>query len=194
MTESPEYRVIKKEGVIELRQYQGYIKAEVELEARSMQMAVYKGFNILAGYIFGGNTQAEKINMTSPVVAAQSEKIAMTKPVLASGKGTYTVAFIMPAGYSLETLPNPKDKAIRFVSIPPHQAAAIRTTGYFIEGKIKKAKQNLLEWVMKQGLQTEGDFTSAGYDPPWVPWFMKRNEVMIRIKTEDASGDGTNKI
>ncbi len=182
MTETPDYSVIRKENNIELRLYPAYIKAEVAITDTSHQKAVFKGFNILADYIFGNNIKAEKIAMTTPVQVSQSQKIAMTKPVTISGDGNYRVAFIMPSEFTRDTLPIPKNDAIQFTSVPPHTMAAIRYSGYFQGERISKAKQHLSKWLEKEGLETEGDFIVAGYNPPWVPGFLARNEVMIVIK------------
>jgi effector-binding domain-containing protein len=182
MTETPNYSVIRKEKDIELRQYPAHIKAEVDITETTYKKALYKGFNVLAGYIFGNNIKAEKIAMTTPVQVSQSQKIAMTKPVTITGDGNYTMAFIMPSEYTLETLPIPKEDGIRFTSIPQHTMAAIRFSGFFQEAKIKKSKQRLREWIEKEELETEGDVIVAGYNPPWVPGFLARNEVMIMIK------------
>lgn len=187
MTETPDYTVIKKNGNLELRQYAGYIKAEVSVSGTDYKSAAEKGFNILAGYIFGNNVSRQKISMTAPVSASKSEKIAMTVPVTVSGADSYTVAFVMPSEYSLETLPVPKDERVRFIPLPSHRAAAVRFPGYFNTEKIRLNKERLGLWVEELGLETEGDFLVAGYNPPWVPGFLGRNEVMIRIKT---AGDG----
>lgn len=128
----------------------------------------------------------EKTAMTSPVQVSQSQKIAMTKPVTIHGDGNYTVAFIMPLGFTQDTLPIPKNDAIQFTSMPPHTMAAIRYSGYFQGERISKAKQRLGLWLEKEGLETEGDFIVAGYNPPWVPGFLARNEVMIVIKTVEG--------
>ena len=40
-----------------------------------------KGFQAIAGYIFGGNRSKTSIAMTAPVAQAKAEKIAMTAPV-----------------------------------------------------------------------------------------------------------------
>lgn len=186
MTETPSYSVIRKEKEFELREYPAYIKAEVDVTETSFKRAIYKGFNFLAGYIFGNNIKTEKIAMTTPVQVSESQKIAMTTPVTISGDGSYTMAFIMPAEYSLETLPVPKDSAIRLTSVPKHRMAVIRFNGFFPEARIRKGKQQLREWVEKEGLKTEGDFIVAGYNPPWVPGFLARNEVMIMVKSGDA--------
>ena len=103
MTETPKYDVTKQQDDMELRRYPGYIQAEVRVDGRDYRHAVERGFNILAGYIFGNNTASQKVAMTTPVKVNQSRKIAMTTPVTVTGESSFTVAFIMPAEYTLET-------------------------------------------------------------------------------------------
>ena len=182
MTETPKYSVIKKHKNMELRQYAGYIQAEVSISENDYKSAVYKGFNSLAGYIFGGNISRQKVEMTAPVQVSHSEKIPMTAPVIVTGAGIFTVAFIMPSAYTLESLPVPQDKNIHFVTVPAQQMAAIRFSGFFQQSEIQKQKERLSQWLEREKLETEGDFTIAGYDPPWIPWFLARNEVLIKIK------------
>jgi hypothetical protein len=107
----------------------------------------------------------------------------MTKPVTIRGNGNYTVAFIMPSEFTLDTLPIPKNDAVQFTGVPPQTMAVVHYSGYFQGTKINKAKQRLKTWLEKEGLETEDDFIVAGYNPPWVPWFLTRNEVMIVIKS-----------
>ena len=182
MTETPKYSVIKKQKEIELRQYAGYIQAEVSIVEKNYKAAIEKGFGVLAGYIFGNNISRQKIEMTTPVQVSQSQKIAMTTPVTVTGNDRFTVAFVMPSDYNLDTLPLPKDNNIHFNPRPIHQMAAIRFSGYFQKDSIDKNKKRLSQWLKEEGLETEGDFVVAGYNPPWVPGFLARNEVLIKVK------------
>jgi hypothetical protein len=186
MAETPKYSVSKKQNEIEIRQYPGYIQAEVTVDEKNYKSAIEKGFSVLAGYIFGNNISRQKIEMTKPVQASQSEKIAMTTPVTIIGESNFTVAFIMPAEYTLETLPQPKDNRVHFTQLPARSMAAIRFSGFFRQAAIQKNKQRLSHWLEEQRLETEGDFIVAGYNPPWVPGFLARNEVLIQIKSADA--------
>ena len=182
MAETPKYSIIRKHNEIEIRQYPAYLQAEVVVDEKQYQTAIEKGFDVLAGYIFGNNVSKQKIEMTSPVQASQSEKIAMTTPVTVTGESSFTVAFIMPSAYTLETLPQPKDSRVHFKLIPARSLAAILFSGFFRQDTIQKNKQRLSHWLQEQGIETEGDFIVAGYNPPWVPGFLARNEVMIQIK------------
>ena len=184
MTETPKYSVIKKQNEIEIRRYSAYIQAEVVIDEKQYQSAIAKGFNVLAGYIFGNNVSKQKIDMTTPVQTSQSEKIAMTTPVTVTGESSFTVAFIMPSAYTLETLPQPRDSRIHLRLIAARSLAAIRFSGFFRQDTIHKHKQRLSQWLEERGIETEGDFIVAGYNPPWVPGFLARNEVLIQVKTE----------
>jgi hypothetical protein len=183
MAESPKYTVIRKQKELEIRQYSGYIQAEVRVADKNYRSAIERGFSPLAGYIFGNNISRQKIEMTTPVQVSQSQKIAMTTPVTVSGSNDFTVAFVMPSEYSMESLPLPKDDNIHFNQVPAHRMAVVRFSGYFNKESIEKHKLMLREWVEELELETEGDFIVAGYNPPWVPGFLARNEVMIRIKS-----------
>lgn len=128
-------------------------------------------FCVLAGNIFGNNVSKQKIEMTTPVQASRSEKIAMTTPVTVTGASSFTVAFIMPSAYTLETLPQPKDSRVRFKLLPARTMAAIRFSGLFQQDMILKKKQLLGDWLQEQGIVTEGDYIMAGYNPPWCQGF-----------------------
>jgi len=182
MTDTPNYSVIRKDGTIELRQYPAYIKAEVEIKDSSYREAIYKGFRVLADYIYGNNLGNKNIEMTSPVQVSEGEKIAMTKPVTISGDGTYSVAFIMPSEYTMATLPQPKNPAISLSKVEPKIMASISFSGFYRAGQVEQAKERLKVWLDKSKIESEGAFIAAGYNPPWVPWFLTRNEVMIPVK------------
>ena len=74
MTETPKYSVINKNKEIEIRQYSGYIQAEVDVVDRDYKSAAEKGFSVLASFIFGNNISKQKIEMTAPVQAYQIRK------------------------------------------------------------------------------------------------------------------------
>lgn len=199
MVEKPDYKVVKKEGRVELREYPGCIVARTDVKSDSFKDAANEGFGILADFIFGNNRsrskiamtapvgierKSEKISMTAPVtIERKSEKISMTAPVSIESKksGSYSVSFIMPKKYTLETLPEPNNKSVEIKKLPAQRVAAIRFSGFFNEKKVEAKTKELLAWMKKEGLVAKGDITAAGYDPPWIPWFLARNEVMIRV-------------
>ena len=68
MLETPNYRVIKKSGSYEVREYEPMIIART-LVRSDYKEATYTGFRRIANYIFGGNEKNMEIAMTAPVLS-----------------------------------------------------------------------------------------------------------------------------
>jgi hypothetical protein len=107
----------------------------------------------------------------------------MTVPVTAemAGEVVYTVAFIMTGRYTLDTLPKPDNKDIRFREVPDHNVAVLRFSGHSHEPKIKEMSQKLKEWLSAHGLTPKSNIRLARYDPPWIPRFIRHKEVMVDV-------------
>ena len=135
--EQPKYQVVESSGNIEIRDYASMIVAEAEV-AGDRRDAIGKGFRIIADYIFGNNTSAQKVPMTAPVTQQGSEKIAMTAPVTQQGDGNiWRVRFVMPSNYTMETLPKPNNPAVKLKEIGAKHYAAIRFSGMADEDSLK---------------------------------------------------------
>ena len=181
--EQPKYTVIEKKGDFELRYYKSHIVAETFVEG-DFDEAGNRGFQRLAGYIFGKNRTAQKISMTAPVsLEVVSEKIAMTAPVSQQSKdGMWRITFLMPAEYILETLPAPLDSNVMLQEVPGALMAAMKYSGTWSQGRYEKKKAHLETLIRERALQIVGEPIFARYDPPFKPWFLRRNEVLIPVK------------
>jgi effector-binding domain-containing protein len=186
-TPEPSWSSVKKEGNIEIRSYDPMIVAETTTTGKRSE-AINDGFRILAGYIFGGNAGQKSIEMTAPVTqqsgTPEGEKIAMTAPAIQEAgnkQNEWKVRFVMPAKYSLISLPQPNDERIKFIEVPAYRAVVIRFSGFNTDNNLAARKAELMEWIKDNKIKTEGDPIYAFYNPPWTPPFMKRNEVMVKI-------------
>lgn len=180
--ETPAYRVELQDGSIEVRSYGREIVAEVTV-AGDRRTAINRGFRILAGYIFGGNTAADKIAMTTPVAQfAQSRTLAITSPVSQpDGNVAWTVRFMMPAEYTLETLPKPRDGSIRFRRTGPDRQVVLRFSGAPSEATLAERVAELRSAAEARGLRLGGTPIFYFYDSPFtLPW-NRRNEVAFRL-------------
>ena len=182
-TEEPPFTVKSAHGEFEVRDYPALVAAEVTVTG-GRKDASSKGFRLLAGYIFGGNTRKQSIAMTAPVTqaAAKSEKIAMTAPALQTGgNGSWVIRFIMPRGSTLETLPRPNNPKVQLVAVPPARMAVVKFSGLARQDDVDAKTAALTRFVMAQHLHANGAPSLAQYDPPWTLWFLRRNEVMIPV-------------
>lgn len=181
--EEPQYKIIAKEGDFELRDYAPYIVAEVITEGER-DSAVSAGFRILAGYIFGGNTSQSKIAMTAPVTQSKGETIEMTAPVTQTGSGSsWVIRFMMPQAYTMSSLPKPDDERIALKQIKSRRVAVLKFSGLWTEGNLNARREELAAMIKKKSLKPKGEANYAFYDPPWKPFFWRRNEVMQEIES-----------
>jgi hypothetical protein len=186
--EQADYTVVKTMNGYEIREYASHIVAQTTVQG-SYGESMSNGFRIVAGYIFGGNTKKESIAMTAPVVAQKgegaqaSERIAMTAPVVATAEGdSHVISFGMPRSYTLETLPKPNDPRVKIVMIPAKKYAVVRFSWYRSDARVKSMQEKLLSALARDGIVAEGSTAYAGYNAPWTPPWMTRNEVFVEVK------------
>lgn len=181
--EQAKYTVLDQQGDFELRDYQPQVLAEVVVEA-DVEEAGNKAFRKLFRYISGKNRTQAKIDMTAPVSQeARGEKIAMTAPVSqVPAEEGWAVSFMMPSSYALNTLPAPNDPDVALREVPARRMAAVRYSGTWGEKGYRKHIRELTSWMERTGIEADGDPVWARYDPPFKPWFMRRNEVMIPVR------------
>lgn len=182
--EQPKFKIIEKDGKIELREYDSYVVATVKVNAKSHGSAGSQGFSSLADYIFGNNKSRKQMAMTAPVLTTLepvSEKIAMAVPVI-SQKTTgyeYNVSFVMPLSYGMKDLPIPNNSEVNLREVPKHKSLVIRFSGYSNDSKVSEKTKQLESWAQKHNIKLNGKPMLARYDAPWKPGFLRHNEVII---------------
>ena len=181
--EESRYTVVEQVDNFELRSYEPGIVAETLVEGDFSEVG-NEGFRRLAGYIFGDNRKQQDIDMTAPVSQeSASEKIAMTAPVSQqTAGGKWRITFIMPAGYTMETLPVPLDDRVVLKQEPARLMAAIRYSGTWGRERYQEKEASLRVFAAEQGLKIVGEPVFARYNAPFTLWFLRRNEVLIPVE------------
>jgi hypothetical protein len=177
------YRTIEQDGRFELRMIEPYVVAETFVEG-DFEDVGSEGFRRLVDYIGGANRTQARISMTAPVVQEPaSEEITMTAPVAQEKVGDrYRITFVMPSDYTLESLPQPTDARIRLHAEPGRRVAAIRYSGFWSRSRYDDHERSLREWIQQRGLESVSEPVWARYDPPFMPWFLRRNEILIEVR------------
>ncbi len=172
MVETAKYEVIQEDGEFEIRKYNKLILIEVETQTGNP-------FNILFQYISGANKSKTKISMTSPVIT--SEKIPMTSPVISSSE---SMSFVVPSEYDMEKVPEPTDERVLIKEIPERYIATVRFRGFAWKDTVEKQKTKLLRWLSEEKIEIIGSTFLMQYNPPFIPGFLRRNEIGVEIKYE----------
>ncbi|MBB1032752.1 heme-binding protein [Dietzia sp. SLG310A2-38A2] len=185
MTEQQPYEVVQRYPEFELRRYPSHAVAEVSVRG-SFGNAGNQAFRSLFRYITGHNESAGSVAMTAPVVQEppSSEKVAMTAPVVQTqaDDGAHVVAFVLPASLTAATAPVPTDPQVRLRQVPDRVAAAVRYSGLWSESSYRRHLAELEAGIARAGLIATGPPRFARFDPPFRPWFLRRNEVLQDVE------------
>ncbi len=180
--EQAKYKIVESYDAVEIRDYAPMIVAEVVVMGKR-EDAIKQGFRMIADYIFGGNIPAKKIAMTAPVTQTKGEKMAMTAPVIQqANEDMWMIKFVMPEGYTLDTLPVPKNSSVKLKPIPAKRFAVIRFSGIADNKKLQQNEAILLAFIKDKHIKTISTTTYAFYNPPWTLPFLRRNEVMMEVE------------
>lgn len=161
------YKIVKKYDNFEIRNYEGALFTSVKLATNNYDKASSRGFSVLAGYIFGGNSKNESIAMTSPVAMTLEENT--------------TMLFLVPKEYSKENLPKPNDSSIEFKEMPAKKVAAITFGGWADDKKIASYKDKLIELLNKENIEYTNKFFFLGYNAP-MEIINRKNEVIVELE------------
>ena len=185
--EEPRYTVQARANGVEIRRYCARVAAETVVQADD-EAARNIGFRRLAGYIFGANRGATKIDMTAPVAqqsakAATGVEIEMTAPVaqVRSQAGESVIRFFMPASWTIESLPEPIDEQVRLVEVPPETVAVLQFTGDRGVDTVDRRTEALLQALAETHYETVGMPVTWLYDPPFTLPFRRRSEVAVPV-------------
>jgi hypothetical protein len=189
MTEQQPFDVVRTYPHFELRRYPDYVVAEVRVTA-DFDRAGNAAFRYLFNYITGSNAARQKLAMTAPVIQeTASQKLAMTAPVLQSGPlpGTggpaeFVVAFVLPAGLTVESAPVPTDSRVTVRGVPGSLSAVQGFSGSGSASSFERHNNGLQAALGLAGLVPVGPPRFARFDPPFKPWFLRRNEVVQDVR------------
>ena len=172
--EEPEYTVVKRTDVYEVRRYSKRTVAKVTYWGED------NGFRVLFDYISGGNKGSKEVEMTIPVT--QSAEIEMTVPVTQSKTGSrMSMKFFLPRQYSKQNAPEPNDERIKIIDLPEEYFAVISYSGFASELNFDEHCAELQAALDEDGIITKGPPVKATYNSPFTPPFLRRNEAMYSI-------------
>lgn len=190
MTEQQPYQIVHTYDDFELRRYPEHLIAEVTVEG-PFEDAGNRAFRYLFGYISGANTSSQKVAMTAPVVQADAgEKIAMTAPVvqqqLSGAAEEFRIAFVLPKDMTMDTAPAPTDTRVQLRTVPESLTGVLRFSGRWTQARYDEQLQHLRQVVAAAGFTVQGGPRFARFDPPFKPWFLRRNEVLVNVEPSVA--------
>ena len=173
--EEPEYNIVKKTDVYEVRQYRKRTVAEVMFGEEE------SGFRVLFDYISGSNKGSKEVEMTIPVI--QSKEIELNVPVTQSASDDeMSMRFFLPKEYSKKNAPEPNDERITIIDLPEEYFAVISYSGFASDSNFEEHHTELKTALDKDGMFIKGPPIKATYNSPFTPPFLRRNEAMYPLE------------
>jgi hypothetical protein len=166
--ERQRYKVIKQEQDFEVRFYPRAIMASVSSSRTGDENDGNQNFRRLAGYIFGGNKQEQKIPMTAPVY-------------MESDSADNKMSFVLPANYQITDLPNPNDPNIELHYSDEGYYACLSFGGFAGAKRIKEKENELASALQKNGYKVIGKYKYLGYNAPW-DLINRENDIIVKIE------------
>ena len=173
--ESLSFEVLETYDDIEIRQYAPHLLATVRVEGK-FDEAGSRAFRPLFNYISGDNRSDEKIAMTAPVLQQPDE-----------GQGTWLISFVMPSSFDRDSLPVPSSEAVRVSEQPTLRMAALEYRGGWSQSRYSEHELELRSALNAMSLTACGDPRWARHDPPFMPWFMRKNEILVPLCEPSAA-------
>ena len=102
------------------------------------------------------------------------------------------MGFVMPKEVAAKGAPDPKGEGVKLRERKGGRFAVIRFPGK-LDSKLANQKEaELREWMKSQGLEGEESAEAAGYDPPFTPAALRRNEILIRLRESSKETENGN--
>lgn len=171
--ESAEYRVVESDGAFEVREYPDLVLASTESELDSQGRD--GSFMRLFRYISGNNETEQSIAMTTPVFMESED-----------GQPNVSMGFVMPREVAEEGAPAPTGRAVEIRKREGGRFAVVRFAGQLNSKSARENEAKLRDWMTARGLKGSVASESAGYDPPFTPGPLRRNEVLIRLDSSET--------
>ncbi|MCY4052216.1 MAG: heme-binding protein [Gammaproteobacteria bacterium] len=190
--EEPLFTVVTEQDNFQIRNYETYTIAETVVD-ETFHSATQTAFNRLFDYISGANKNASKIEMTAPVLVIpqgiamiSSTQSNQSQPTQESGimdqsQQGWTIAFVLPQGMNTSNSPKPLDTRIRLIDVPERQVATLQFSGRLRTAPVELHRAKLAAWLDGQGMDHQGDWRVAGYNPPWTLPALRRNEIQVTL-------------
>jgi hypothetical protein len=172
--ETAEYKVVESDGKFEVREYPDLmlVATTTKLDAQGRDGSFMRLFR----FISGENQSGQKISMTTPVFMENDKANSRVQ-----------MGFVMPQEVAGNGVPAPTGEQVEIRKRAGGRFAVVRFPGQLTSKRAKESEASLRAWMETKGLaaadSADGSgVETAGYDPPFTPGPLRRNEVLIRLK------------
>ena len=161
--DEPNYEVVKKNEIYEIRKYSDRLAVE------TINSGTENNFRKLFNYISGRNEDNEKIKMTTPVTQFEKD-------------GNMSMQFYLPSNFNQKNVPKPTKENVKIVNIEGGYYAVIGYSGRANDKNFINHKDILLKELKINNINVLSPAIRATYDSPFTLPMNRRNEAMFKVQ------------
>jgi hypothetical protein len=155
------YTVLKQDNQFEIRAMDAYYV----VKSKNVERLGYQGFDACFRYISGDNQASKSYSMTAPVINRLDDTVMVD------------TAFVLLGS---DTPPQPNHQAV-IERIESTCMVVYKFKGNINDNAIKNSLEVLETYINAQRLTIKDGPWLARYNPPFIPGFLKRNEMMMEV-------------
>jgi hypothetical protein len=155
------YTVLKQDNQFEIRAMDAYYV----VKSKNVERLGYQGFDACFRYISGDNQASKSYSMTAPVINRLDDTVMVD------------TAFVLLGS---DTPPQPNHQAV-IEKIESTCMVVYKFKGNINDNTIKTSLEALETYINAQELTIKDGPWLARYNPPFIPGFLKRNEMMMEV-------------
>jgi hypothetical protein len=171
----PDYSIVLQEGDFAIRDYAPVMVVETQVTA-SRRDAPGDAFRKLARYIGGKNNANLDIPMTAPVAQTPAA------PSAVNGAPKWRIQFFLPRDLTVANTPSAIEAGVEVRRLEAQTFASLSFRGSQTDKKVSDNMEKLKGFIARQGYGVSGPPIYAFYDPPFIPWFLRDNEILLPIE------------
>ncbi|KAK6135507.1 hypothetical protein DH2020_030760 [Rehmannia glutinosa] len=153
------------EGLLDVAKQVRKYDPFIVVETNGDKLSGSTGFNSVAGYIFGKNSAAEKIPMTTPVFTQAFD------PEISK----VSIQIVLPSEKDMNSLPAPNQEEISLREVEGGIAAVSKFSGKPTEDIVREKEKALRSNLIRDGLKTKAGCLLARYNDPGRTWTFTMN-------------------
>ncbi len=160
------FKVIKKEGKIEIRKYDQVLLASTKTENKNDKDS---GFSNVFRYISGANEDRSKISMTTPVVSYEEDHMLVT-------------GFYVPSQYDKDSVPKPSEENVYIQALASSTYIVISFRGAWSDENFDKHTKILKTYIDQNQYKITSPRMIFRYQPPFIPGIFRHNEIAFQVE------------
>ncbi len=105
----------------------------------------------------------------------------------------WAVRLFLPRSLSEENIPKPSETGVAVVKLKAQKYGSVSFKGTQNDKKVSENLAKLEAFIAENDYEVSGPPVYAFYDPPFIPWFLRDNEILLpvianQINSENPGG------